>query len=640
MEPKGFDPELFNEFFGQQPQAVIWLEPVWNKERSAITDFHYVYCNAEGLNYLGIAEKDFQQLYLSTSKTLNPELRRELMAELLQVFHSGEKLEKQVYNSALKKYAKSSRFQFRGGVLSVIQDVTAENRIIETLQHEKSFSNSILDASPDGIFAARAVRNEQGVIEDFLIQQINPAFTQILKMQQEEVIGKCFLHLFPAARDTEAFHMHVRVCTTGKPETTEVFYQQNQLDAWYYISSVKLDDGILVTFSDITEQKKNTELVEQNRNLLSNILEHSPAGISVTEVIRDEEGKITDGRTIISNDIAGAFTGIPKEVYLNKTINEIDPNIMKSHLYQQALHTLATGEPFHAQYFFEPAQRWLELSVSKMDDDHLINIFMDITSAKESQLQLERSLHELKRSNENLEEFAYAASHDLKEPIRKVLMFSDILNVQLKEKLTSEEKNILAKIEKATHRMKVLVEDLLLYSRVSQERKLEEDVDLNNKVRLVLEDLELLIREKGAIIHVGKLPVIKGHRRQLQQVFTNLITNALNYHQPGKPPEISITSSIVTGQETGLPLSKEDLQKEFYSVRVEDKGIGFAQSDAEKIFNVFTRLHDQDTKGTGVGLTIVRKVVENHQGYITAEGKPGAGAAFTVYFPVAEQSEA
>jgi PAS domain S-box-containing protein len=629
----GFDQQLFDEFFGQQPQAIIWVKPVWNEKRDAIVDFEYTYCNEEGFHYLNIHKENIPGIRVSNSPTLNDELRAAFMKEMIAIYDTGKRSETRLFNKAINKFARVLRYKFRGGILSIVQDISQENKVIQTLEEEKKFSNSILDVTLNGIFVAKAMRNKNGEIEDFIFQRINPAFTQLSGFSEEQIIGRSFLRFFPMTKEAGVFDMHCRVCNTGQPESTEVYYEQGNITAWFYISSSQLNDGILVTFSDITEQKNTLQLIEQHRNLLENILEHSPVGISVTEAIRDDDGTIVNGRTIVANDISAAFTQIPKDIYLSKTINEIDPGIIHSPLYQQALHTLATGEPFQTQYFFQPSQRWLELSVAKMDDDHLINIFLDITNAKESQSRLERSLDDLKRSNENLEEFAYAASHDMKEPIRKVLIFIDILKQHLSDQLNEEDQVMLQKMEKATQRMKQLVEDLLLYSQVNREANLEENIDLDKKLNLVLEDLELLIKEKEAKVYADKLPVVKGHRRQIQQLFTNLIVNALKYSKPDVAPEIKIAYQLISGQETGLPLTPEELNKHYHFISIKDNGIGFNQADADKIFNVFTRLHHSTSRGTGVGLSIVRKVVENHHGYITAEGKPGVGATFNVYLP-------
>jgi PAS domain S-box-containing protein len=400
------------------------------------------------------------------------------------------------------------------------------------------------------------------------------------------------------------------------------------------------------TNTDIDEQKqleasleqkvhiRTTEL-ENQRNLFDNILKNSSNGISVTEMIRDEKGAVIDAITILANEAAIKFTGIPKEMYLSKKATELDPHILSTPYGLTCLKTLETGEPSFIQYFLEISERWLELTISKMDDDHLIHIFTDITQIKEAQLQLEKTVSELKRSNVNLEEFAYAASHDLKEPIRKIHFFGDRLKSVLKDRLNEEESRSFERMEMATKRMGSLIDDLLSYSQVSLRPRAFEEVNLNQIIDLVLNDLDLEIEEKGANISVASLFTIQGHHRQLQQAFQNLIGNALKYTKPGITPQIEISGERVKGKDQEI--TSQLSPKNFYLIKVRDNGIGFEQIDAERIFNVFTRLHgNSDYRGTGVGLSIVRKVIENHNGLITAESEPGKGAIFKIFLPIDE----
>jgi signal transduction histidine kinase len=257
-------------------------------------------------------------------------------------------------------------------------------------------------------------------------------------------------------------------------------------------------------------------------------------------------------------------------------------------------------------------------------------------SEAELQQRVEQRTHELaiaikklQRSNEQLEEFAHAASHDLKEPIRKIHFYTDRLKNQLSPKLAADDVRMFERVEHASQRMNLLIDDLLLYSHVSQRPPEKESVDLNEKMQRVMEDLELDIHEKNAIINVGKLPVVNGYRRQLQQLFHNLLTNALKYSQPGVNPEININSKLVQGELAGL-----QPERQYHLLSIADNGIGFEQEHAEKIFQMFQRLHGKaEYQGTGVGLSIVRKVAENHDGKITAESEPLKGATFKLYLP-------
>lgn len=265
-------------------------------------------------------------------------------------------------------------------------------------------------------------------------------------------------------------------------------------------------------------------------------------------------------------------------------------------------------------------------------EDLVSNRTEELAKVNEALMKTNR---ELASSNAKLEEFAYAASHDMKEPIRKVIVFSDRLKNSLRERMNETEISLFERMEKATQRMGLLVDDLLMFSHVSEKPLEMEEVDLNKKFENVLADLEMLIEEKQALIAVGRLPTVRGYRRQLQQLFQNLIGNALKYSKPDTRPEITLTCKVVKGDEIPSAAMQELPERSFYQVEVRDNGIGFEQKYAENIFGIFQRLHNKaEYEGTGVGLSIARKVVENHNGYIWANSQPGKGSTFHVLLPV------
>lgn len=231
-----------------------------------------------------------------------------------------------------------------------------------------------------------------------------------------------------------------------------------------------------------------------------------------------------------------------------------------------------------------------------------------------------------------MHEFTYAASHDLKEPIRKISTFINQLRNILESRLEEREMAIFERVQNSTARMIQLVDDLLEFSHITINPQKFEKIDLNQKVNKVLDDLDFVIQEKGARVTVEKLPTITGNRRQIEQMFQNLLSNALKYCKSDTPPHVLITSSEVAGKdiEFGLPL--ELLNNRYYRIDVKDNGIGFEQKYADKIFQVFQRLHGRsEYQGTGVGLAIVKKVVQNHRGFITAESEPGIGSTFKLF---------
>ncbi|MEJ7911665.1 MAG: PAS domain S-box protein [Chitinophagaceae bacterium] len=261
----------------------------------------------------------------------------------------------------------------------------------------------------------------------------------------------------------------------------------------------------------------------------------------------------------------------------------------------------------------------------------------DITDQRRNQEALESRTKELKHSNTNLEHFARAASHDLKEPIRKVHVFADRLKQLLADRLTEHEQYLFSRIQTAANRMSALIDNLMAFSYVSVNDLEAEEVNLTGLVQSVLGDLELLIEEKHAKIKVGPLPSIKGFRIQLQQLFQNVISNALKYSTPDTEPAIDIRAYVIKGINAPLPIFTEERTKRFHVIEVKDNGIGFKQSDAEKIFQIFQRLHGHaDYAGTGIGLAIAQRVVEIHQGCILAQSEPGQGATFKIILPAAD----
>lgn len=233
---------------------------------------------------------------------------------------------------------------------------------------------------------------------------------------------------------------------------------------------------------------------------------------------------------------------------------------------------------------------------------------------------------ELERSNEDLLQFAHVASHDLKEPVRKIRTFASRLRRDKATVLSPSADNDLTKIEKSSERIYKMIDGLLAYSSLDQVsvKELTSSVDLNEIAEKVESDLELLMQEKNAVIKYEKLPAVKGSSLLLHQVFYNLLYNSLKFSAEGVAPVINIS---------GEPVKGTDKQK----IVIEDNGIGFSQEHAEKIFQTFSRLNSKEKyEGTGLGLSLCRKIVERHGGTITAEGKEGAGAKFTILLPKAD----
>ncbi len=238
----------------------------------------------------------------------------------------------------------------------------------------------------------------------------------------------------------------------------------------------------------------------------------------------------------------------------------------------------------------------------------------------EHQKQLQQKVVELNRSNHELEQFAHLATHDLQEPLRKLFFYSDLLKQKYGNAIDASGQTVLNNMASAASRMRELINDLLSYSRLQQQEVAFEEVRLNQIITEVIKDLDLPIREKGAIIEVEDLPPITGNIMRLRQLFNNLISNSLKYSRKGVPPVIHITSST---NSTHL------------LVKVKDNGIGFEEKHSEKIFGLFERLHSRDQfPGTGIGLSICRKIAELHHGSISASSVLNEYAQFEITLPL------
>lgn len=617
------------------PIGIAVYDAVRN-DAGTILDFRVRAYNEQRNQLLGLTEEEGATLlFRAILQILGSEAAFDWYVDVVE---KGTSIQREQYVDRSKKWLSISVVKLDDGFLAMLSDISALKQSHQSLQQQSAYLNSILNASLSAVFTCEAIRDEDGRIIDLRYTQINEMYKQMIGKTEEEVLGKTMKELFPTAVTTGVFDIHCQVIETGVAARFDMRYQGEGLNAWFDISSVKVgDNGVAITFADVLEQKTAAEKIEEQKRLLDRILAGSSNGISVSEVIRDEQGNIVDGRTILANDAAVQIAGIPRDIYLSKKITDIEPAMLQSPYFRMCIQTLDTGEPFISQYFLELTGRWLEVSVSRMDQDHLIHIFTDVTSIKEAQLQKDRLVEELRRSNQSLEEFAHAASHDMKEPLRKIRTFASRLKMKLTDGLDEQDTGLFERIETAAERMQLLVDDLLEFSHVNERPRELELVDLNEKVNKVLADLDLPIEEKGARVEVGPLPTVKGNRHQLQQLFYNLISNALKYSKPTTPPEISIQARIVSGSDvlTAANLRLDQENKTFHLIEIRDNGIGFDQKYAEKIFGIFQRLHGKaEYSGTGVGLSIAKKVTENHNGFIWATSERHVGSTFHIVLPV------
>ncbi len=305
--------------------------------------------------------------------------------------------------------------------------------------------------------------------------------------------------------------------------------------------------------------------------------------------------------------------------------------------------TRSNGSTFAAEYIRSPLH----------EDKRVVGevlTFKDVTERKQAAEMLAQRMAELTRSNAELEQFAFVASHDLQEPLRKIQAFGDRLKAKFDEAKLETGRDYLERMQSAAARMQTLINDLLTFSRVIRRTEPFTLVDLAVVVREVLGDLEVRIEKTGAKVEVGGLPTIEADAMQIRQLLQNLIGNALKFQPPGAVPVVKIEGRVLVqpsgrGRQAIFTRQAADggevsLGEEFCELTVQDNGIGFDEKYLDKIFAVFSRLHGrQEYEGTGIGLAVCQRIADRHGGHITARSKPGAGATFVVRLPLKQLTQ-
>ncbi|MBN2292421.1 MAG: PAS domain S-box protein [Pirellulales bacterium] len=288
----------------------------------------------------------------------------------------------------------------------------------------------------------------------------------------------------------------------------------------------------------------------------------------------------------------------------------------------------SSGLPFEAE---------LTMTINQEHGNPVLTFFVrDISKRKRAEEEQRRHAQELEQSNRELEQFAYVASHDLQEPLRKIRTFGDRLMMSYGDAMDDTGRECLGRMQNAATRMQDLIKGLLSLSRITTRAAEFAPVDLGKVAREVVSDLEVKIEQTGARIEVGKLPTIQADALQMRQLLQNLIGNALKFHRKDVPPVVEIDASLVRDKQN-RPVSGLRSNEQCRLV-VRDNGIGFDEKYLDRIFDVFQRLHPRDVhEGTGIGLAICRKIVERHGGKITAQSAPDQGAKFVVLLPMIQE---
>ena len=472
------------------------------------------------------------------------------------------------------------------------------------------------------------------------ILYVNQSWSKTLEYPQEEIQGSSvYDYVIEDDRDNfKSYHQNVINGGIADVETVVRLKTKsgNIVSLEGFISLRKDGDTPLYTrgiFRDITARLENEERLKERELYMHTLLRHAPDAV----VVIDQEGKIT-----FWNPKAEMLFGWSKEEVLGTLLSSsIIPINYRSAHNEGMKRLMATGEAHVLNKNIEitalnkaGSEFYISLTISQTeqgDKKFFIAFIRDISKQKANEAELENKRKQLEASNQQLEQFAYVASHDLQEPLRKIRTFGDLISRHIETEAAT--KKYVDKITASAERMSGLINSLLGYSRLSKEGIRYEKVDLNAILKSILSDYELLIIQKNAEINLGTLPIINAVPLQMNQLFYNLIGNALKFTKRNITPIITITTAEVSTDK------KNDWQletlKDYVEIVVRDNGIGFDQNYANKIFTIFQRLNDRsEYGGYGIGLALCKKVVDAHKGCIFAEGKLQEGATFKIILPV------
>ena len=549
------------------------------------------------------------------------------------------------------------------GVLVVCNETTSKVRSLQELEQTKKMllareSNllNIIKQAPVAMCILTGPRHIVEIANDKIIElwgkpreafMGNPVF-DVLVDAKYEGFEDLLKTVYQTGKTYSAYGAPVTLFRHGGTATAYVHFVY---EAFRDVDGTIL--GVMVVASDVTEEVLVTKKLEASEHQIRAIIESAPfpIGIYVGREMRIEMAN----QAIVNIWGKGEATGL-----VGKTYHEVLPELESQGIFSLLDRVYVTGEGYHARnqpvdlvvdgvlgtYYFNYSFTPLFDNAGKVYG--VMNTGADVTDLNVSKILFAREqelarqkieevvaerTRDLQTSNAELSQFAYIASHDLQEPARKISTFTGMIKKAIAEKVDPRTKLHLEKIETSAARMLTLIRDVLTISQLSKINRQLENVNLSKVLQEVCDEFELIIQQKNAVIESDPLPTIDAIPVQMSQLFGNLISNALKFAKPEVPVRIRITVETLSPDEVGSTPELKEAEL-YHKITVADNGIGFSMANASQIFDIFQRLHSKsEYEGTGIGLAMCRKIVENHGGKIYAYGEMGVGARLTMLLP-------
>lgn len=633
--------ELLSQIVQQSSLMITTLEPLYGSD-GRIEDFVYQQVNSQSLMIMGIPK---DQVIGQRMRTLFPStITHGIFEQLINVVQTGEDYHSEVYYKAdgLELWLDTKYIRHSTGITAISFDLTPIRETQKEKLRQAGLMQTILEHTQGGLILYDMVPDVEGRIVDFRIVLANRNSEKSTKRPVEYIVNHTMLEEHPGLQATIWWEHIQRCVTTGEPQSFILPYNQEGVSGWFNIAFARFEHQILSTFLDVTALKE-AELVQQGQaQQLGQVINSIPTALIVYSCVRDQAGAIIDLHVDQINEAAAQLLGQPKEALLGQLILHIVPETRDTPVYWAIEEVVKTGKPTRLE--IEWFTSTLDVHIAPFQDGVVLSA-MDITLIHQQREQLSWANQELSRSNESLESFAFIASHDLQEPLRKITSFADILHVQYASQLSEEVKDNVTRINTSAERMRLLIHDLLTYSRIKTERNQLVTVDLKSLIADLGEhELWVAIHQSKAHLAIGDLPSLVAEESQMRQLFQNLLANAFKFCHATRPCVVQINSQFV--DKTELPgdvvakigLSNRQTKGSFFcEISIQDNGIGFDEKYKDQIFTVFQRLHSKaQYGGSGIGLSICKKIVEQCGGAILCQSVPDQGSTFRVYLPIVE----
>lgn len=529
-----------------------------------------------------------------------------------------------------------SIYKQKGEIQEVNNQVFNQNK---KLQETEEFLKGVYKSSNNVISHFEPIMDGEKNIVDFQFKYTSDAIEKVTGEEQDDIIGGSLLQLYPMVVENGLFEIMKECFLSGNNQEHESVYMFENQTKYIHNTVVKSANGITNTAWDTTKVKEAEKVLQklnEDLSLQNTIFKEAENVAGVGSFI----WYLDDGSATVSDNFYRILGVKPNSFEVTfdaykEYVHADDISIFES----LGTNTEDSGKStvFTYRVFTKnKGIRYLDLKGRNLEIDNRpvsVGIVQDITSRIEKDRELIESYEKLKQSNEELESFNRVASHDLQEPLRKIQMFISRIEDDEEGKAPNAGSAYFNKIKAATFRMRELIQNLLSYSRIDKINSKFEQIELNDTIEKVEDELSQLIKDTKTEILYSGLPLLYGIPFKIEQLFTNLISNSIKYRNKDVAPKVHIVSEKLRSDTIAENFVKN--AEYYYKISLRDNGIGFDPEFASNIFEVFQRLHSKNEySGTGIGLSICKKIVEKHNGYIHAISKKGEGATFIIYLPV------